>query len=96
MKSNNKFIHLPIHWYDSSGYDSSYYLYYNIVITRGWYLNTVKSDGALGFAERVLGYALVIAEIRLAQVSDGEPHVDVVSFLRVRRHILLVLEQHSF
>jgi hypothetical protein len=61
-----------------------------------WQLNTVKSDGALGFAERVLRYALVIAEIRLAQVPDGESHVDVVPFLRVRRHVFLVGEQHCF
>lgn len=55
---------------------------------------TVKSDGAFGFAERVLRDALVVAEIRLAQVSDGQPHVDAIAVLRVRRHVLLVGKQH--
>jgi hypothetical protein len=32
----------------------------------------------------------------LAQVPDGESHVDVVPFLRVRRHVFLVGEQHCF
>jgi len=47
------------------------------------YTGTVKSDGAFGFAERVLGYTLVVAEVRLTQVPDGEPHVDAITVLRV-------------
>jgi len=57
---------------------------------------TVKSDGAFRLAQRVLRYALVVAEIRLAQIADGEPHVYAVAVLRVGRHVLLVGEQHRF
>lgn len=66
------------------------------VVARNSCARTIKSYGALGLAQRVLRYALVVADIRLAHVPDGEPHVDAVTVLRVRCHVLLVGEQHRF